>query len=120
MIILSLGGYNLFSQFIVDDEEEVPDDEKITRNYREENSHLPPHIAFDIKAENEPGVIHGIRITWKVHPDYRGEFLIGRANQPINSEMRALSARFIDIVAATSEPSVLDERLFPGQYYYVI
>ena len=115
-IIISLGGYNLFSQFIVDDDEQFSEDEKVTRNYKPRGLTLPPHIAYDIKAQREPDVPHAIRITWKVHPEFSGEFLIGRAKKIINSELRALNARFIDVVDAGSEPNVLDERLFPGRY----
>jgi len=121
IVILSLffGYHRLFSEYLIEEEEEEGVKEVI-RVERKKSGVLPVYVAYSIKAEKVPYIEDGIRVKWSYNPKYKGDFMVGRSNQIIDSQERALTARTIRIIKANGRGMVIDTGLSPGKYYYVV
>ncbi len=112
----------ILSQYVgdYDIDEDKEDVKEAIKSEEKKNEGLPPHIAYNIKAVKIPYMNDSIRISWNIHPSYDDQFIIGRSDEIIDTQERALAAESVSIVTSKSKNIFIDQGLKPGNYYYVL
>ncbi len=113
----------IFTQYLIDNvsDENDPDEvKKIVEKENKKDGTLPPFIAYNIKAIKVPLMKDSIRISWSINPNYDDEFIVGRANEIIDTRERVLSSESVNVISSKSTNIHIDQGLKPGNYYYVI
>ena len=80
----------------------------------------PPHIAYDIKVERIKFTNDAVKLTWKMNPDYQGEFIIGRSEKEILSVEDSLQANLAGVFNPGQAGIFIDTEMQPGKKYYYI
>ncbi len=81
---------------------------------------LSKDAAQNIRAELIPNVKGAIRISWAANLDVDDDFVVGRANDVLNTGDKALRAVSIRVVPIAAKTEVIDSNLTPGSYYYCV
>ena len=82
---------------------------------------LPEHIAYDIKAERIKFTNDSAKITWKMNPNFNGEFVVGRGQGEFKNIDDVLKAKLVGVFYPTQDGFLIDRDLQPGKsYYYII
>ncbi len=112
----------ILSQYVgdYDMDEDKEDVKESIKSEEKKNEGVPPHVAYNIKAVKIPYMNDSIRISWNIHPSYDDQFILGRSNEIIDTQERALAAESVSIVTSKSKNIFIDQGLKPGNYYYVI
>jgi len=118
-LVFLTGFTGLYSEFLLDEADNDIEAESVEPDARKEGA-LPVYIAYNIKAQSLPNIKNAIKISWNVNPLYKGDFILGRAGEVIDTQERAMTAKSLRVVRARDTLSVIDSGLKPGRYYYVV
>ncbi|TFH41466.1 MAG: hypothetical protein E4G96_05440, partial [Chrysiogenales bacterium] len=122
-IVMSLAGtVGLHSQYILDQEEKKAIEE-VKPQPVEIRDTIPAGIAFNIKATRIPDITDlqcAIKVSWDLNPGYTGEYVVARSDRIIDTKEKALAARIIQTVNATTNNTIIDTDCTPGTYYFAV
>ncbi|HOO73121.1 MAG TPA: hypothetical protein PK926_15295 [Spirochaetota bacterium] len=118
MALLLFSAGTSFSAFLYEEESEQIK-EAIEKSSKKEGRY-PVDVAYNLQASLVKGTTNSIMVTWDVHPDYKGDVIIGRSSEIIDSRARALSATSLKVVNARDSSVYIDSELPPGSYYYTV
>ncbi len=123
VLVISLsGGVSLYSQFLADEPDPNANEEKPNID-EAKNSVAPDNIARNIKAELVPGASPSkctIKVTWELNPKEKGEYIVAKSNQVIDTAEKVKAAKVVKAVNVTAMNTVIDNDCTPGSYYYVV
>ncbi len=124
LVLCITGGGSLRSQYILDEEEKRPVEEVKPRPEPVvPQEKIPADIAFNIKAVRIPDITDlqcAIKINWDLNPGYTGEYMVLRSGSSIDTKEKALAAKIVQTVNATTNNAIIDTDCTPGDYYYAV
>lgn len=115
ILVLSVQSKGLFSDFILDKEENVSE-----KQAPEESEKLSKFIARNVKSEVIPNIKGAVRITWDLNKDSDDDFIVGRSMDIPDTMEKALKAISIKVVPSGAKSEAIDSNLRPGSYYYCV
>lgn len=109
---------HLLSQFLYEEESEQVMESVENKSKRE--GRYPVDVAYNIRAVKVQDSKNAIMITWDVHPDYKGSFVLARSSSIIDTREKALKSQTIKTALFSDNSVHIDNDLAPGSYFYVI
>lgn len=119
ILLFSFDG-TLKSQFLVDGEEVKKAEEEREKEIERRDNRLPGDAARNIKAELIADIKGAVRITWDMHQEATGDYMVGRSTEVPDTMEKALKAVSVKIIPAGAPRVVIDAKLATGAYYYCI
>ena len=109
---------HLFPSFLYEEESEqlMESVEKSTKR----EGRYPVDVAYNVRATKVKGTRNSVMITWDVHPEFNGRFVLGRAGEVLDTKEKALKAETIKTVQGQERSVHIEPGLPPGTYFYVI
>jgi hypothetical protein len=115
ILIITIQGKGLFSEFIVEEEDKV-----IEKQAPLEIDKSGKYIIKNIKVDVIPNIKGAVRITWELNKDSDDDYIVGRSSAVSDTMEKALKSVSIKVVPSGAKPEVIDSNLKAGAYYYCI